>query len=421
MAGVLEWTAAILFGVALLHTFSTGIFEKLSHRYPAHAGLFHLLGEVEIVFGLWAMVLMLVMGSLAGHEQAVSYMDSRNYTEPLFVFAIMVIAASKPITHLAGQLADAIAAALHKSLGLPKSLGLFFTLLSLLPLMGSLITEPAAMTVAAMLLGERYFKTGLPLKLKYAVVGVLFVNISIGGTLTHFAAPPVLMVATKWGFDTPFMLQNFGWKSAVAVFVNATLISLIFARSIQTALAESAGQTEQMPWWVTLVHLAFLAGVIVFAHHASVFMGLFLFFIGFTTAYNRFQTPLIFREALLVAFFLAGLVVLGGLQQWWLQPILTQLSPTALFYGSTALTAITDNAALTYLGSLVEGVNDEFKYALVAGAVAGGGLTIVANAPNPAGFAVLKSYFEDESINPLYLLTAAAIPTLVAIAAFQCL
>jgi molybdate transport system substrate-binding protein len=92
-----------------------------------------------------------------------------------------------------------------------------------------------------------------------------------------------------------------------------------------------------------------------------------------------------------VAFFLAGLVVLGGLQQLVAAAALTGMEPLALFFGATALTAITDNAALTYLGSLVEGVSDEFKYALVAGAVAGGGLTVIANAPNPAGVAILQS------------------------------
>ena len=63
-----------------------------------------------------------------------------------------------------------------------------------------------------------------------------------------------------------------------------------------------------------------------------------------------------------------------------------QPAQSALFFGAAALTAITDNAALTYLGSLVEDISDQSKYSLVAGAVAGGGLTVIANAPNPAGF-----------------------------------
>ena len=121
---------------------------------------------------------------------------------------------------------------------------------------------------------------------------------------------------------------------------------------------------------------------------------------------------------LLVRVTAAGLVVLGGPQKWWLQPLLMGMSNTMVYFGATALTAVTDNAALTYLGSLVEGVSDEFKYALVAGAVTGGGLTVIANAPNPAGFAILREYFEDESINPGGLFVAALPPTLVAILTF---
>ena len=159
----------------------------------------------------------------------------------------------------------------------------------------------------------------------------------------------------------------------------------------------------------------------VFSHHPAVFMGLFLFFLGFTHAYERFQSPLVLREGLLVAFFLGGLVVLGGLQRWWLEPVLMGLSADAVFYGATALTAITDNAALTYLGSLVVGLSDEFKVALVAGAVTGGGLTVIANAPNPAGAAILKGHFDDQTIAPGPLLLAALPPTLVAAAAFRLL
>jgi hypothetical protein len=124
------------------------------------------------------------------------------------------------------------------------------------------------------------------------------------------------------------------------------------------------------------------------------------------------------REGLLVGFFLAGLVVIGGQQVWWLQPMLTDAAPGALYVGATLLTAITDNAALTYLGSLVENVSHEFKYSLVAGAVTGGGLTVIANAPNPAGYSILKGSFEDGAISPVGLAAGAALPTLVAAAAF---
>jgi Na+/H+ antiporter NhaD/arsenite permease-like protein len=176
-----------------------------------------------------------------------------------------------------------------------------------------------------------------------------------------------------------------------------------------------------MPWWIVLLHLALLAGIVVFAHYPPLFIGLFLLFMGVASAYPQYQDRLILREGLLVAFFLAGLVVLGGQQQWWLQPLLTRMDADAVFWGATALTAITDNAALTYLGSLVEGLSDEFKYALVAGAVTGGGLTVIANAPNPAGMSILRKYFADESVSAAQLFAAALLPTLVAAAAFQLL
>jgi hypothetical protein len=251
---------------------------------------------------------------------------------------------------------------------------------------------------------------------------VLFVNVSIGGTLTPYAAPPVLMVAERWGFDLAFMLQHFGWKAALAVVVNAAGAALVFRAYLRQLpeLPRSLAKLE-VPAWIVGVHLAFLAGIVVFNHHIVVFLALLLFFLGFAHAYKHYQSPLILREGLLVGFFLAGLVVLGGQQQWWLQPLLADMNPTALFAGATVLTAITDNAALTYLGSLVEGVSPEFKYSLVAGAVTGGGLTVIANAPNPAGFAILKGCFEDGSISPAGLFLGALFPTLVAAAAFMLL
>jgi hypothetical protein len=176
-----------------------------------------------------------------------------------------------------------------------------------------------------------------------------------------------------------------------------------------------------VPPVMVAVHLAFLVGAVLFAHHPVVFMGLLLFFIGYATAYAAHQDRLILREALLVAFFLAGLVVLGGQQAWWLQPLLMGLSAEAVFYGATALTAITDNAALTYLASLVPGLSDDFKVAIVAGAVTGGGLTVIANAPNPAGVAILKGRFDEGVVNAGKLLLAALPPTVVAALAFRLL
>jgi hypothetical protein len=201
------------------------------------------------------------------------------------------------------------------------------------------------------------------------------------------------------------------------VFINALLITLIFHKQLPKEFIEPP--QEKMPYTVIFVHLLFLAAVVIFAHYPAVFLWLFLFFLGFTTAYSRYQNPLILREALLVAFFLAGLIVLGSLQKWWLQPVLQSMTPTIAFYGTVGLTALTDNAAITYLGSLVEGTSQEFRIALVAGAVTGGGLTVIANAPNPAGISILREHFTNHVVNPIYLLYAAIIPTVIAILAFR--
>lgn len=411
--------AAIIFALALIHTFAAKTFERLANHYPKHAGLLHFFGEVEVVFGLWAFVLIIAMAFVAGGNDAVKYAESRHYTEPLFVFVVMVVAASRPVL----ESIEALVLLIARIAPVQSAVAQVWLGLALVPLIGSLITEPAAMTLAALMLLPQIFHQGMPEKLKYLALGVLFVNISIGGTLTSFAAPPVLMVAATWQWDSTFMITHFGWKAAIAVIVNATFMTILLRKHIPIAgkgADEGVAETVQLnaPLLVKIIHLSFLAATVAFAHHPVIFLGLFLLFLGFTQAYPQFQSALVLKQGLLVGFFLAGLVVLGGMQQWWLQPIVATLQPIALFFAAIGLTAITDNAALTYLGSTIEGMSDAAKYMLVAGAVAGGGLTVIANAPNPAGVALLKSGFEDESIGMAGLLLGAAIPTIVAAAAF---
>jgi Putative Na+/H+ antiporter len=404
-----------LFAIAVAHTFLTRHFERLAHLQPAHAGVWHQLAEVEVVFGFWALVFVLFLSAHSGHGAATTYLVGLNFTEPMFVFVIMVMAASRPIL----QLARALVTRVSSALPMPPAAAFVFTALALTPLLGSFITEPAAMTLCALLLREQIFAQAISRRLKYAMLGALFVNISIGGTLTPYAAPPVLMVAATWGWDLPFMLSTFGWRAALAVVVNSALVTAFFWAELK-ALKSLPEQRDRVPvpLALVLVHVAFVAAVVASAHYPEVFMGLFLFFLGICHAYERHQDRLMLREALLVAFFLAGLVTLGGQQGWWLQHLLADLNTNVLFFGAVALTAITDNAALTYLGSLVQGTDAAFKYALVAGAVTGGGLTVIANAPNPAGFAILRSKFDDATISPLGLLAAALPPTAVAVVAF---
>lgn len=417
MATPLEIVATALFAIAIVHTFSVPVFARLANKGGSHAGLWHMLSEVEAVFGVWACVLVAYMAVFIDLNSAIEYLEGRNFTEPMFVFAIMVVAASRPILELVNK----IVALLARALPMPDKVSMYLITLSVVPLSGSLITEPAAMTLAALLLRKAYFRHQGHAGFKYLTVGVLFVNISIGGVLTAYAAPPVLMVASTFGWDTAYMATHFGWRAVVAVLINAILATLVCRKALLEmgdGVEEPKQSQRPVPLTVMIIHVAFLVGIVLGAHHPIVFMALLMLFIGYAHSYQQHQNPLLVREGLMVGFFLAGLVVLGGLQKWWLQDLLGGLPPTVLFWGSTALTAVTDNAALTYLGSLVEGTSDLWRYMLVAGAVTGGGLTVIANAPNPAGFSILKGNFPDGSISPLRLLASAAVPTLIAAVMF---
>jgi hypothetical protein len=415
----LEILATVLFVLAVLHTFSVKRFAHWAHQYPSGSiqeNLLHFLAETEVVFGLWAAVLFACVGVVEGSvHKAVEYIESLNFTEAKFVLVVMVVAATRPVVLLGERVITAVA----QLLPLGESLAFYVTALSVGPLLGSFITEPAAMTLLAILLKRRYFDRGISPRLAYATLGLLFVNVSIGGTLTHFAAPPVLMVAQTWDWDTPFMLQHFGWRAAISSVVSAVLVTSLFHREL-SAVEPIQGEQRQVPAWLTVLHVLFLAAVVFFAHHPDVIFGVLMLFLGLVTATREYQDQLKLREGLLVGFFLAGLVTLGSLQEYWLKPLIAGLDGAKLFFGATALTAITDNAALTYLGSLVEGIGPDLKYALVAGAVTGGGLTVIANAPNPAGVGILQSakVFESQGISPLGLFLGAVGPTLVAIVCF---
>ncbi len=427
-----QLVGTILFVCAVLHTFFVSKFEHLAHKYPKGSigeNVYHFLGEVEAVFGMWAAIFIIYLSSTEGlmvfgedgHTVvggAIKYLEGLNFTEPAFVFVIMCIAGTRPVI----LFAEKIILSISKLIPLPGKMAFYISALIVGPLLGSFITEPAAMTVTALILLDYFYSNKMSDKFKYATLGLLFVNISIGGTLSHFAAPPVLMVAGKWHWGFMHMITHFGYKSTVAIVISTIIIALIFKNELSGKLEiKQKHENEMVPtWWMTLSHLIFMGLVVYTAHHMVFFMGLFLFFLGFATVTKEYQDEIKLKESLLVGFFLGGLVTLGAQQAWWLQPVLGQMNDLALFFGATALTAITDNAALTYLGSLVE-LTDSAKYNLVAGAVAGGGLTVIANAPNPAGFGILKGSFGKDGIKPLGLLAAAIGPTLIAMLCLEVL
>ena len=440
-----------IFVLAILHTFAAARFTALAHRIQHRrddrqrqlglpprpsvlAEALHFFGEVEVVFGLWAIVLFVAIAGHFGWHTAADYFNGTvNYTEPLFVIVIMALASTRPIILLAE---DALRVLARAGRGTPAAWWAIILIVG--PLFGSLITEPGAMTICALLLGRQFYDLQPSPRLKYATIGLLFVNVSIGGTLTHFAAPPVLMVARLWNWDTPFMLGHFGWRAVASIVASVAIYGLIFRRELAELgtrravpdvevpeVDETAGSEPQpvllpVPAWITIVHALFMFWTVFTSHYPALFVGGFLIFLGFVRATAPYQSRVELKAPLLVGFFLAGLVIHGGLQAWWIAPVLASLNETPLFATATILTAFNDNALITYLSTLVPNLSDSMKTAVMEGAVTGGGLTVIANSPNPAGQAILGRHFEG-GVLPIWLLAGALLPTAIAVIAFRIL
>ena len=428
--------ASIIFLCAIVHTFCHRIFIRLADKVKARnfirlrphqenicCRILHMLGEVEVVFAFWLIPLFAGYIFVFGWGEFTSYIHNMayvgdKYAEPVFVVAIMAMASTKPVVHFASCFIRIFA-----KIGGGTIKAWWCAILCVGPLLGSFITEPAAITICAILLVNHFFRHNPGEKFKYATVALLFVSVSVGGTLTHFAAPPVLMVARTWGWDSAFMLANFGWKAALGVFV-CVFASAYFFRKEFAALSAAAGDGQsaaatasKIPPWVVIAHLAFLAATVLVMHHVVLVFLLLFAFIAFMEVSQEYQYEVNIRGPLLVGIFLAALVTHGSFQSWWIEPVLMELNPIGLFLVSIFLTSFNDNAAITYLASLVPGFTADMKYFVVAGAVSGGGLTILANAPNLAGFSILKSFFGGD-LSAKKLLTAAIFPTLVVSAIF---
>lgn len=414
--------ALILFSLAVIHTFLASQFTRLSQRIAKKNNqpdqpknfvgeIFHFLGEVEVVFGIWVVPLLILIVCFYDWKTAVNYINTRHYIEPIFVVIIMTLAATRPLVVLAERCLYVVAKLLGNGVA-----GWWLAILTFGPILGSFITEPGAMTLSAMMLCHKFYDLKPSSKFAYATLGILFVNISVGGVLTNFAAPPVLIISHTWDWSTLYMMTHFGWKAVLGILIVNSGFFLYFRREFKELQARRNGDGEKgkesVPWWITLVHLILLFWLVFNAHDVPIFIGSFLLFLGFHQATAYHQYPLNLKRPLLVGFFLAGLVIHGGLQGWWIIPLMSDLNLAPLMIGGTVLTAFNDNAAVVFLSSLVPNLTDMTKQAVVSGVLAGGGLTVIANAPNPAGQSILKGYFEN-AVSPWRLFLGALIPTLV--------
>lgn len=430
----------IIFGMSLVHAFSAGWFRLLGesihhrllkkqkarggptdseHTFSFAAEICYFLGEVEVVFALWIIPLIVAISYRYDWQVALSYLKSRNYTDPFFEVVMMTIASSQPILHLAEQALKWIA-----RLGGQTPGAWWLSLMIVGPLLGSLITEPAAITITALLLSKKFFLYHPNRRFAYASLGLLFTNISLGGVLTNFASPAVLIVSREWEWTTPYMFMQFGWKAVLTVVISTVVYYLFFRKDLLRLKASQIARTwsgeshhQHTPRWLIVAHVMFLVWLIIASHELIVFVGTFLIFFAFYQATRPLQRPLNLRPPLLVGLFLAGLVIHGGLQGWWIEPLLTSLASFPLLLLSLVLSTFNDNAAITYLSSLPHSFSELQKYVVMVGAITAGGLTVIANSPNPAGAQLLRKDFKG-GISHFGLLLGALIPTIVGLAVF---
>ncbi len=380
----------------------------------------YFLSEIEIVFAVWAIPLFVTITGFYGLPIAVEYMNTRDYTEALFIVVILTVTSTKPIVHMAEQFIAFLAKKMGGSLS-----AWWFTLLTMGPILGSFITEVGSMALCALLLSRQFYHYHPSPKLAYATLALLFVNISVGGLLTNFASPAVLVLAHCWHWTTPDMFFDFGWKAIIGILAS----NLLYYRYFRTEFwvlnekHRSSGKlfttpiSEAVPHWVIFAHVFFIFWIVAASHYPAIFFASFIVFLGFYHSTRAHQYSLNLVRPLMVGIFLAGLVIHGGLQGWWVIKALKELTPLGVMGMAMTLTAFNDNAAISYLAILVPNWGDAYQYAVFTGVVAGGGLTVIANAPNPAGYVILKSHFTN-GISPLRLFLAALIPTLILYALF---
>lgn len=343
--------ALIIFILAIVHTFMSS--------------------KVELIFGFWFFIYLSIVTFFLGPTVSFEYLKSLHLSEAIFVTCMMFACSTRPVLQLGAYL---MLQSTHLLKIKNKESLLYFNLLWLGPLLGSVISEPAAMTIIAILFQKKFSSLFHHKKFAYVTLAALLVNVSVGGTLTNFAAPPIVMVARPWNWSTSIVFHLIGWKAIFICFFNA-LLAFFWVRNILKNAEFSSHET-------------------------------------------KVSSPPLWKESLLVGFFLASIIALGNVQAWWISQLISQASQSVLLFGATLLTSVTDNAALTYLATLVPNLPDAAKVAIVEGAVAGGGLTVLANAPNPIAFHILGGFFPQQKISPLYLLQTSFWFTCVAVLFF---
>jgi hypothetical protein len=420
--------ATIIFACAICHTFfshrlyliaKSYEMKRLSYAQKFAIEILRFLSEVEVIFGIWVVPLLAIMAFMLDWQSVLQYLNTLSFTQPLFVSCLLVMASSVPIVHFVEKMLTKVAILNNGSIA-----AWWLVILTLGPLMGSLLKETVAITLSVAILCDRFFRYKPSAHLAYATLAILFVNTSIGSLLTNFGSGAIVMIAKEWKWDSYFMFTNFGWKAILAILIINISALRYFRKEFQLLHAQAKikrlskqKQRNGIPGWVTLITFIFLFWMISQSDQPVIFVGSLLLFLGFYQAAfpkERLESG----PAMMVLFFLSALVIHGTLQYWWVADLLKSFPDKMIFPIGVFLSAFNHNALITYLASHVEGFSDQAKYNLVSGVISGGGLTILGNAPNFAAFAIASSYFT-EGLSPFRLFLYSVPPSFVACIIFQ--
>lgn len=409
MPTTFELIATIIFVVAIIHTLlSTLIFEfsqslakwkvegaKNWKYYHFSSELLYLFSEVEVIFGFWVIPLFAWFTITHGWDALISYLNARDFTSAYYIMVIIVVISSRPIITFIERVMEWIA-----RLGQDTPGAWWWTIMTLGPLLGSLIKESGAMTISALLLVAKFYRYHPPKIFQYATMGLLFASVSVGGMLSAFSSRALFFVAKDWEWSSWDMMRMFGWKALLGILIANTVYYFIFRKGFKKhfpktipALAKKDSR-RPTPLWITLIHIIFVAAIVLTGESVPLFLGVFLLFLAFCRATSFYQGKLHLKQAILVAFFFASLIIHGELQGWWIMPLIKNTSHFASAVISFVLSAFADNATLGYLVVDIPNLEHIERYLIVAGYMAAGGLTVIANAPNPIGLSILRPAFK---------------------------
>ena len=412
--------STLIFALSIVHVFFTPTIFKAAlalqkkqkhHEWQVTIETLLLLSEIELVFGLWLIPLFGGYALFYSWSESLGYLTSRDYTEALYMVVIVLIVSASPLITFGEKVLEKIA-----RLGKDSPTSWWWVILCLGPLSSMLLKEPGAMALLAVLLGRKFYHFRPSNAFKYVTLALLFLNVALSGLLSSFSSRSLYLLTSKRELSTYYMLRTFGWKALLGILLITSVAYLVFRKEFRKfpgrVPALERGERKKVPLWVTLGHLLFAASVAYVGNQGPLLVLLGLCFLGFYKITAIYQHTHVIKQAFFVGFFFAALLILGELQGWWIREIFPHLEALGTEVATLILSAFIDNAVVIYLVPDIFSLTDPRFYAAVVGSIAAGGLTVIANVPNPIGYTLLSPYFK-RKISGIGLFTAALIPTLL--------